>query len=354
MFNKKFKNLLISITIISTLVFPLICNAMDRPPKDLSTATIIDDETGKPIEGAVAIAIWRDYTGVSLVNALHGGGVRYKKSEEVVSDKEGKITINGFWKTTKGKGGTGNDYDPRLTVYKFGYVCWDQQEIFVPKYKWEKRTDFNKKSRIVRLKKWPEGFSFQEHSSFIGSATQGEDSLDRTPLFVKEEDKKWTYVFSFDEKYKTRRKYDDDYYLGIIVYNYVSEPVYHGGEFIPEEPLGVLVDFVRPESLLFQIIYSESIIRKMNNIQITNIDEFVKVVKNIKEGDTINITAYKNNKSMDFKINIKELYWKIENRNQTEAIKNYPENIKKWEEQGGRTNKNIPKPAPPAPPSYTK
>jgi hypothetical protein len=161
-----------------------ISNAMDRPPKDEGpTAIVIDDETGKPIEGAVAIAIWRDDKDVSLINALHGGGAKFKKAEEVVSDKDGKISIPDFWKTTKGKRGTGSIYDPRLTIYKFGYVCWDQQEIFAPDYKWTKRTDFNRDSRIVRLKKWPVGFSFREHSSFIDNCTRSDYTNTQNYLF---------------------------------------------------------------------------------------------------------------------------------------------------------------------------
>jgi hypothetical protein len=160
--------------------------AMDRSPKDEGpTAIVIDDETGKPIEGAVAIAIWRDDKDVSLINALHGGGAKFKKAEEVVSDKDGKISIPDFWKTTKGKGGTGSIYDPRLTIYKFGYVCWDQQEIFAPDYKWTKRIDFDRDNRIVRLKKWPEGFSFKEHSSFMNNVTNGDYRYSKDQLFNK-------------------------------------------------------------------------------------------------------------------------------------------------------------------------
>jgi hypothetical protein len=182
--------------------------AMDRPPKDEGpTAIVIDDETGKPIEGAVAIAIWRDDKDVSLINALHGGGAKFKKAEEVVSDKDGKISIPDFWKTTKGKGGTGSIYDPRLTIYKFGYVCWDQQEIFAPDYKWTKRTDFNRDNRIVRLKKWPVGFLFREHAEFKRSVTNGNYSISQTPLFIKAfEEEGPGIIQEVDKKYLPKKK----------------------------------------------------------------------------------------------------------------------------------------------------
>lgn len=177
------KNRIINILFFTMIFFPVICNAMDRPPKDNGpTAIVVDDETGKPIEGAVAIAIWRDYKNVSLINALHGGGAKFKKAEEVVSDSEGRIYIPDFWKTTKNKGG---DLNPRLTIYKFGYVCWDQKEIFAPDYKWTKRTDFNRDNRIVKMKKWPEVFSFKEHSSFMSNVTSGDYYYSKNKLFDK-------------------------------------------------------------------------------------------------------------------------------------------------------------------------
>jgi hypothetical protein len=146
------------------------------------TATVIDDETGKPIEGAVAIAIWRgDKEECTFVQGLEGGCWGFKKAEEEFSDKDGNINIEDFW----GWHFSGSAYDPRLTVYKFGYVCWDQQDIFIPKYKWTKRSDFNKKHRIVRLVKWPEGFSFHEHSSFMSSVTNGDYSKSVHQLFNK-------------------------------------------------------------------------------------------------------------------------------------------------------------------------
>ncbi len=170
---------------LAAMLIPTAGYCMDKAPEG-PTAIVIDDETGKPIEGAVAIAIWRDdKKDCNFIQGLHGGCFGFKKAEEVVSDKEGKIYIPDFWKTTHKKGGTGNIYDPRLTIYKFGYVCWDQQRIFHPKSSWEDRKDFNRDSRIVRLKKWPEDMSFHKHLSFIGDCLGGNYSGSITPLFMK-------------------------------------------------------------------------------------------------------------------------------------------------------------------------
>lgn len=178
----------ISITVLSImlfLAFPVLGSAMDRPPEG-PTAIVVDDETGKPIEGAVALAIWRGYKDdCTFVQGIEGGCWGFKKAEEALSDKEGNVYIKDFWKTTKGPGKWGSAYDPRLTVYKFGYICWDQKEIFAPNYKGTKRTDFDKKHRIVRLKKWQVGFSFLEHASFENGITNGDATLSTAPLFTK-------------------------------------------------------------------------------------------------------------------------------------------------------------------------
>ena len=146
--------------VLLTIAVSAMCMAMDRPPKDFPTAIVVDDETGKPIEGAVAIAIWRgDKEDCTLVQGLEGGCWGFKKAEEAFSDKEGIINIQNFWKTTKGPGKWGSAYDPRLTVYKYGYVCWDQKDIFAPNYQWPDRKDFDKNHRIIRMKKWQDNFS---------------------------------------------------------------------------------------------------------------------------------------------------------------------------------------------------
>ncbi len=130
-------------------------------------ATVIDDETGRPIEGAVALAVWRKHS--STARAWWEGGTDVVvRIEEAVSDKDGNIFIEDFWNRHLFESGY-----PHLTVYKFGYVCWDQGQIYLDALHTLKRTDFNKDNRIARMKKWPEGFSFNSHESFVYGVTQG-------------------------------------------------------------------------------------------------------------------------------------------------------------------------------------
>ena len=158
---------------LSFLKRDALCMGSNKVP----TAIVLDAETGKPIEGAVAIAIWRgeDKDGPWF----EGGSQVAERIEEAVSDKEGKIYIDDFW-----------DWHllelsyPRLTIYKPGYVCWDQKNIYIDRFHSEERKDFNKENRITKMKKWPKIFSFDDHWSFMNFVTQRESLKAKQCLFI--------------------------------------------------------------------------------------------------------------------------------------------------------------------------
>jgi hypothetical protein len=129
------------------------------------TVIVVDAETGAPIEGAVAIAIWRKHSSTKRA-WWEGGTMVVVRVDEAVSDEQGRIYIDGFWDWHLSKGRY-----PRLTIYKPEYICWDQKNIHIPGHKDEQRTDFDKKHRIARLKKWPDNFSFIRHRRFVNSVT---------------------------------------------------------------------------------------------------------------------------------------------------------------------------------------
>jgi len=107
------------------------------------TAVIIDNATGQPIEGAIALAQWTRYS--PLAGAWFEGGKEWlTKIQETYSDKDGKIYIDDYWAI----GIYFFDHPPTLTVYKPGYVVWNSK-IICPDY--EKRKDFDKEHRTVRL-----------------------------------------------------------------------------------------------------------------------------------------------------------------------------------------------------------
>ena len=155
------------------------------------TAIVLDDETGKPIEGAVAIAIWRKHS-IKEAAWFEGGKMVPVRIEEVISDKEGKIYIDDFWDWHL----NASSY-PRLTIYKPGYVCWDQKLIYISEFKSERRQDFDKKTRIVRMKQWPEEFSFNGHWRFMSHCT-GYGDIHEAPnkLFLKS--------FNYERQYQIK------------------------------------------------------------------------------------------------------------------------------------------------------
>lgn len=170
------------------------------------TVTVVDEETGQPIEGVVAIAIWRKHS--ILQRAFwEGGAMVVAKMEEAVSDKDGNIFIDGFW------GWYSMPYRyPRLTIYKPGYICWDQVNIF----KDGKRTDFDEEHRIARIAKWKEGLSYVDHDGFVGYCTNDDylkapqrlfnKALEyETPFRIRERDQseasiKWRKAIEEDRK----------------------------------------------------------------------------------------------------------------------------------------------------------
>lgn len=107
------------------------------------TAIIVDEETGEPIEGAIALAQWIKYK-----STLFEGGIPYAaKAAETVSDKEGKIYIKGYW--------TLNPFacERHLTVYKPGYALWNSEKVAVPVENAQPK-DFTSSKNEVRLVKF--------------------------------------------------------------------------------------------------------------------------------------------------------------------------------------------------------
>jgi hypothetical protein len=178
----KIKYLVIGLFLILVII-PSVCFA--KKP----TGTVIDEETGKPVEGAVAICIWR--RGEFSLNGFFEGGFEVvSKIIETTSDKEGNFYIPGYW-------GINIISQPNLNVYKFGYVLWDSNSIFMD----GERSDFNKDNRIVILQKWPKDFSFVRHFSYIYSATGGAFSKSEKQLFENEYQKERPY---FSKEIATR------------------------------------------------------------------------------------------------------------------------------------------------------
>ncbi|RLC98243.1 MAG: hypothetical protein DRI46_11675, partial [Chloroflexi bacterium] len=115
------------------------------------TVKVVDAETDEPIEGAVVLVQWTKTTGFGFK------ATSIYKLVELVSDKNGELTIPGVFKLGASK--------PMLVVYKKGYVAWRNEYIF-PSY--ERRTNFHwRDGYVFRLEHFKAEYSHKDHVSFL-------------------------------------------------------------------------------------------------------------------------------------------------------------------------------------------
>jgi len=175
------------------------------------TAIIVDDETGQPIEGAIALAQW-----VKHKSTFFEGGIPYAaRAEEEVSDKEGKIYIKGYR--------TFNPFacERHLTVYKPGYALWNSKKEVIP-VKDPLPKEFSSSKNTVRLVKFEKAAEEWEekstgdvagkrphefHSMFLGDCFE----LDLDTNSISMQDVFWKQEGSFINKEKEImwREYDN-------------------------------------------------------------------------------------------------------------------------------------------------
>ncbi len=131
-----------------------------------TTFRVLDAETGSPIEGAVALAMWDSTRGLPGLSSSYTA-----KAIEAVSDGNGILTIPFLF-------GRGALFTPRFKVYKPGYVGWDsiltylgchEKNKIVPVYK--EREGFSMKDQDIFLEPWKDEYTFVSHGSFIRPKT---------------------------------------------------------------------------------------------------------------------------------------------------------------------------------------
>lgn len=152
------------------------------------TGTVVDAETGKPIEGAVILVEWTKRVGIG---DYHTESV---KVVEVLTDKDGKFKLPGIF----------NPFvdPPDMTVYRKGYVAWSSRSIFSA---YEKRTDFHWQSLLkIRLEKFKEGYSYIDHTSFIRSSVNSSINLEAKKAIY--EAFRWEDIMSSKEMNQKARK----------------------------------------------------------------------------------------------------------------------------------------------------
>jgi hypothetical protein len=115
------------------------------------TGRVIDAETQQPIEGAVVLVEW---------TKKHGFGEYWTESYKVVetmSDKEGNVQIEGC--------NSPFVEPPDVTIYKKGYVVWNNKYIFPDQ---RTREDFKwQTNSVFEMKYFKSEYSHDAHISFI-------------------------------------------------------------------------------------------------------------------------------------------------------------------------------------------
>lgn len=130
---------------------------------------VIDAETDQPIEGAVVLVEWTKTHGIG------DHSTESYKVVEVVSDKEGKFELSGCF------GPFVNE--PDVTVYKKGYVAWNNKYIFPDQ---TRRNDFAwKYGYLFKMDKFKLGYSFIKHQSFIDVAASLSSEARKKEKFIK-------------------------------------------------------------------------------------------------------------------------------------------------------------------------
>lgn len=160
----------------------------EKPSYPSLSALVVDAETGTPIEGAVVFCLWTREHGVGLTYT------KVYKVEEAATDKEGRFHI----------GGVGNPLvnPPDLTVYKRGYVAWNNMDLFPQR---AERKDFGWKDDLrVKMEKWKEGYSFVEHEGFIALHAKHNE--------IRQQDFKFFQVMEWerDQRVAERRRMKGD------------------------------------------------------------------------------------------------------------------------------------------------
>lgn len=158
---KRHMKLITAVALISILIILVGCYTT-------ITGTVVDAETGKPIEGAVVLAEWTKRHGIG---DYHTESV---KVVEVLSDKDGKVKISGIFDPFVDP--------PDVTVYKKGYVAWSNRSIFMD----GGRDDFAwKNGYVFKLERFKPEYSYIKHDSFVRGSIHDNLGLDNKQLFMK-------------------------------------------------------------------------------------------------------------------------------------------------------------------------
>lgn len=150
------------------------------------TGTVVDAESGEPIEGSVVLIEWTKTKGLGLTYTTS------YKIVEAITNKEGKYSASGVINPLINP--------PNVTVYKKGYVAWNDEFIF-PDYR--PREGFKNKNRMsIKLQRFKKHYSYDEHISFIRTCIKS--SLNNSSKRTISDAFEWETKLALQERMKKR------------------------------------------------------------------------------------------------------------------------------------------------------
>lgn len=117
---------------------------------------VLDAQTGQPIAGAIVLGVWTKVAGLPGLHHHELVGV-----QEVETDAEGRFMLERPRRIIHEDGES-------VTVYKFGYVAWNNLFEFPTS---ARRKDARVPQKIS-LERFPQNQSHQRHTNFISNAAR--------------------------------------------------------------------------------------------------------------------------------------------------------------------------------------
>lgn len=131
------------------------------------TGRVVDAHTGQPIAGAVVLAVWTKVAGLPGLSHTQLVDVREAETDAAgrfVLERPQTLVIN----------------EESVTVYKFGYVAWNNLFLFPG----SRNRESKRMPAELILEPFPVGQSHQRHLEFINNSTRaGFYGVSRTPRF---------------------------------------------------------------------------------------------------------------------------------------------------------------------------
>jgi len=140
------------------LILTLLILSTSACARRMIQGRVVDAVTGKTIEKA---AVYIEWSKIGSGPPGLAGSVRVERAEDI-SDAEGIFHVPKYSTLLK---------DFQMAVYKKGYVCWSNEDIF-PTY--EKRKGFRLEDGVViKLERFKNEYSKEKHAYFTTISSTG-------------------------------------------------------------------------------------------------------------------------------------------------------------------------------------